>query len=311
MGFWSGKPVGSQTYKKVTVKDSSGNFVKRRLPVPQKLEGGLRERASNTLNIGWQAGSVLSSISELTDKWLPQVEIVVSVKLWGSAQSNMSNLYYLASALASNANPDTLRGFRGHMFAASILPHAKFVQVNIAMTSGGMLGSSGLFAAGSNVPTTGRELIRAPIQDEFKADKTWPFFMSDDIRDGKSAQPLGTVPTILGQTNPVIATTLAASNPYPAMDGVSRQSDLTELLTAALIGSCDPVPCPQTSEYRPSPSGAANRAPSASATPRNGFLDLVVGFAFGATVAFAKPAEIRLTSLAESGEGAQAVPQKC
>jgi len=290
MSFWT-KVAGQKTHKEIQVAPGPVVPGSGKKWVRDGREGGFGARASAALNIGWQAGSVISSIESLTDKWLPQVSIIVTVKLWGSPQSNMSNLYYLASAIAANANQDTLRGFRGHMFAATILPHAKFVQVNIAMTSGGMLGQSGLFGGGG-AGSSGRELIRAPIQDNYYAEKTWPFFMSDKIVNGKSAEPLGTVPGILGSKNPVIATNLAASNPYPAMDDISRQSDLTQLLAAALLGSCDTVQCLHTENYTAAPSKAADRISNESVTLGN------------------TPAN-KLTSLAENVPGAPAIQQKC
>lgn len=208
------------------------------------------------LDHGWQADILLSRLEAVTDKWLPKSTVAVSVKIWGNPQSNMSNLFYLACSVAANANPDPFRGFRGHVFQGVIVPHEKYVEVGIAHSVGGLLGGAG---------QSGRSLVKATIPDNYNADKVWPVFMQDKVDE-----PFLTTPKCNDQ---VIATMLGATNPVPQLDSISRQSDLTSLVAAALLGACDKVPCPKTADYVGSPTGATKR----SNNPFNFFNSVKVG----------------------------------
>lgn len=226
-----------------------------------------QSRAAKAIETIYSVGWAVEGIKNLGKDWLPQTLSTVSVKIWGSAQSNMSNLFYLACAIAANTNTDKLRGFRAHVLTAGILPHDKAVQVTIAHSIGGLLGVK---AAPEQ-----RDTVKAPIPDVYSADKNWPVFLARSVdAAGNSTEAIGTVPVILAKGGipttsggrPIIATTLSGRNPHPQLDGVSRQSDLTQLVFSALLQSCDPVPCPKTTDYNPVPATVAVRSPNTTVT---------------------------------------------
>ncbi len=287
--------------------NKKGNFK------PAKYERSLYSQA---LDKGWQFNSGLDLVKTLTKEWLPQTSISATVKIIGSAQSNMSNLFFLACGIAANTNPDAFGAVRSHTISVVIIPHAKAVAVTIAHGAGGLLGTGG---------ERGRALIKAPVPDNYTAALKWPTFLTGAVgADGAPSESLGTLQSIVNQSpqftdktsDPLIATTLAGANPVPQLDGMSRQSDLTQLVAAALLGECDKVPCPKTNEYTPSPSSAADRV--ANNISVGSTMASIIKYIFGSSNQSSSPPQIpgtvnttKLGTLTENNPNGPAISQVC
>src|ERR1700683_4996559 len=220
---------------KKSVRDAAGNKLRdaagKKITTPVHGTRGIWKASGGVLDRAWQAESFIQSIRNVSKEWLPQTVLSVTVKVAGSPQSNMSNLFYLACAVAANANPDVLGGARAHIFTATIVPHSKVVVVAIAHSAGGLFGGGGM---------AGRTAVKGLVPDSYYANQVWPVLLSNkpETNNGTtvSPEPLGTVQAITNSqfnTNgfaPVIATTLSASNPVPQLDQISRQSDITQLV---------------------------------------------------------------------------------
>ncbi len=265
------------------------------------------------LTVAYTADWALQGVERITERWLPRALSGVSVRIWGSPQSNLSNIFFLACAVASNANPDVFRGARTRVFGASIVPHGKFVQVNIVFTVGGLLGGGG---------ESGRAVVKGLIPDSFGASQVWPAFLSNSAVNGVSNEPLGTVPKIsqaafsnvTTTSVPLIATTLSGSNPFPQLDGISRQSDLTALVSAALMGSCVAVPCPTTGNYVSEPTAATATARAANPTitsPKGATVTVYGPVHVNSTGFTVKPIKSDPISLQIDGSDEGFIPQDC
>jgi len=193
----------------------------------------------NVTNIGW----AFQGIQSMTENFFPRVNLSCTVKIWGSRNATIGNLYFLAIAIASNVVP-TFKGST-RTLQAGIDHTNQFVEVLISCSAGGLTGTTvgtpGI--VGAPTASAGNFLRTAPKTD-IDANTYWPEFLS-----AGGAQLL---PGVAPSSPPIPMLKQAVGpmdNPYPAFDKISRSTDLYAIFSQALTGSCALLPYPTNQKY--------------------------------------------------------------
>lgn len=210
------------------------------------------KNVSRVMHLGWAA----QGAQAMSESYFPRATLAVSVHIQGTRSAKIGKLYYLATAIAAGFRNDI--AVSGKTFVANIDYTNKTVEVSVAYSA------SGLTAQGFEGVNSGLAKIKESPREEIFAINSFPEFML----------PVGVNPNLTtdGQTQKVLTPTVdpklkGGGNPYPDFDGISRATDLTALVTAALIGPCDTPAVPQAIQYKVGGSPSSSSSGQTLASP--------------------------------------------
>lgn len=159
------------------------------------------------------------------EELLPKFSNKVTVAITGSPRSNMNDLYFLALSTAFGTMK-TYKYISDNMIKTTIDRTNKKVIVELTYSTTG-IGSGGnalLSAAYDN----GKDVIQSGVPVSIEG-ADWPNFLKKNFNTNKELP-------LVGKT---IATHAPAANYLPFNDAVSRDNDLTQVISAALLmGPC-------------------------------------------------------------------------
>lgn len=231
-------------------KDYFGSRLIPKTPKGQREVGGIVQEKFNKFKQGtYEVGWAMDALTSLGDKWLARVVKSVTVRIAGSRNAKIYDLFYLAIGLASSrirrralvnlvggevpGDGEEWAGVYDHVFIANIDYTEKIVQVELAYSIGGAIAE--LIGKGGAL----EDIKTPPDNDHLTAVNIWPNFLSTD-RNPRL--------TNTGGRELILAKALGP-NPVPAADGISRSTSLYALMSAALTDACTSPPLPSIVQY--------------------------------------------------------------
>lgn len=202
--------------------------------IPQLLmRAGGAIGSNSLLNIGWSTQMLNQMVSGI----LPEASNTVTVRVYGSRESYKTDLLGLALSVASG----TIGRFSSKSDSVIMLKidHVNRIVECILSYAGG-----GTFSK-LNILDDGINMMRNGISEQVVAGYMPPSIAvvpAEKILDTDGASITSNLMLDGGIETQLITGPPIAQNPQPMFDGVSRNTDLTALITAALSPPCCDLP---------------------------------------------------------------------